>query len=401
MARRIAAPNGLNLHVYPSSLESASRLRKLAKSLQEGCEFEETHIVGMRKGGILDSEYIAPSVRVIRLAGTRRGGTLGRILKTLLWQPRVFFAYRRQNVAVIAAHNVWVLPLCARISVVTGASFVYNPHELETETVAMRGVKQRVARAIERRFAPRAHLVSTVNDSISRWYANEYELRRPIAVANVPEDDGSRSDLRRSLGLELDDMVFMHTGHLAEGRNIRLLLSTFAEMPTKHLILMGVGPLSSIVSEAAMSLDNVHWVLPVAPNAVVAQMRQVDVGICLIEDKSLSLRLSLPNKFYEALCAGTPSLITDLVEPRRVLGDLADTWTVSAERGALQEKVRALTRCDVDRFRANHPDVGSWDVQVAPLVRAYGNLLTRASGRRVARGRKQSRFKRKYGIRSL
>lgn len=382
MSRPERGQEGLNLHIYPSTLEGASRLRKISSSVQRESAFSETHVVGMRRGDLPTEEQVAPDVRFIRLAGTKRTGNLGRILKTLLWQPRVFLTYRRQNVAVVAAHSVWVLPMCAALASSTGAALVYNPHELETETVAMRGLKRWVAQRIERRLVRKASVVTTVNGSIAQWYADAYDIPTPIAVTNIPEDDGSTTDLRADLGIPEDALLFVHTGNLAPGRNIPLLLEAFPDRPDRHLVFVGDGPLKGLVTEAAARQRNIHQVPPVGPFSVVGAMRSADVGVSLMEGDSLSQQYCSPNKFYESLCAGVPPLATKLVELRRVLGPHADRWTVAPEIDALRAWIDEITREDIAQFRATPPAVGSWDDQVAPMVRRYQELaLERGNAR--------------------
>ena len=59
-------------------------------------------------------------------------------------------------------------------------------------------------------------------------------------------------------------------------------------------------------------------------------MREADVGLCLIEVQlALSYRLATPNKLLEALAAGTPALCSDMVEARRLLGELAADWIIT------------------------------------------------------------------------
>lgn len=367
--------DGLNLHVYPSTLTNASRVFKISRSLQSSLGFDETHAIGIRVGTLPASEEIAPKTIVRRLAGSDRGGVLGRILKVALWQPRVYREYRLANVAVVAAHNVWVLPLCYRISRRTDAVLAYNPHELETETVAMRGLKRLLARWIERRYVRRANVRSTVNESISDWYETTYRIPRPIAVTNIPVDaPAGPIDLRSKLGLTGEVLLFAHTGHLTSGRNIPSILDAFAHSPERHVVFIGEGPLLPQVREAVERYPNIHQIGPVSPESVVAHLRQADVGLCLIEGTSLSLRLSTPNKLFESLAASTPVLATGLPEVRVALGADADQWTIE-NINELEHKVVSVTADSIEKFRQSWPGLGTWEQQVDPLIRAYRDQL--------------------------
>lgn len=367
--------DGLNLHVYPSTLTNASRVFKLARSLQADLGFDETHAVGIRAGDLPASAEIAPRTFVRRITGSDRGGIVGRILKVALWQPRVYRAYRDANIAAIAAHNVWVLPLCHRIAHRTGAVLAYNPHELETETVAMHGVKRLLARWIERRYVRRADLHSAVNGSIADWYERNYQIPRPIAVTNIPVDAPvGPVDLRAQLGLSGGPLLFAHTGHLTSGRNIPAILDAFAGLPERHVVFIGEGPLASQVLEAASNFPNIHLVPPVTPDSVVAHLRDADVGLCLIEGTSLSLKLSTPNKLYESLAASTPVLATGLPEVRAALGASAEEWTID-DISQLPARVESVTTQQVKAFRQAWNGLGTWEKQVEPLISAYRRRL--------------------------
>lgn len=366
---------GLNLLVYPSSLLNASRVSKLARGLQAACDFEETHAVGIQPGDLEAREELAPGVTIIRILGSGRKGNIGRVLKVLSWQPRVYRSYRHRNVAVVAAQNVWVLPMCARLAKATGAALVYNAHELETEAVAMRGIKRQVARWIERRYIRAAKVISVVNESIAQWYATTYAIVPPIAVTNIAVDDGSEAHLRGQLGLTDDDMLYVHTGHLVALRSIPLIVETFARVPDRHVVFLGDGPLRGLISAAAVEHPNIHWLPPVPADSVVAHVRQADVGLCLIQPLSLSDEFATPNKLFEALCADTPALSTDLVEVRRILGDLGPDWILENPELDLEAAVRRIDKASVADFRKRWPGIGTWEQQLAPLIEAYRGLL--------------------------
>lgn len=363
---------GLNLLIYPSSLQNASRVMKIATSLQRSGLFVETHAVGIGTSELAVREEIAAGVFIVRIQGSERSGNLGRVLKMLLWQPRVFLAYRGRHVTSVAAHSLAVLPLAAFIARKTGAMLVYNPHELETETDTKTGLKRTIARWIERRYIRRVEVVSAVNSSIAGWYSKEYQIETPIAVMNVPVDDGSESTLRQELGLSYGDMLYVHSGSLGPGRNIPLILREFGRRPQLQLVFLGDGPLSDLVEAAASKCQNIRLLPPVGPYAVVGQLRGADVGLCLIEtNNSLNMRFATPNKFFEALFANTPSLTSDLVEVKAVLGGLASIWALEDPERQLGAALDLITQEDVALFRTKWSGFPGWDAQVAPLVDAY------------------------------
>ncbi len=366
---------GLNLIVYPSNLIGSSRILKLATSLQSGLDVAETHAVGILSGSLPREEVVAPGVKYVRVRGSGVKGNIGRLLKLLLWQPNVYRAYRGKPVSAIAAHNVWVLPLCALLAKRTGATLVYNPHELETETVAMRGIKKRAAQMIEQGFIYRAAVRSAVNPSIAAWYEERYQLDRVVPVTNVPVDSSHKEPhLRESIGVSQDEILYIHTGHLSVGRNIPLILDAFKRVPDVHVVFVGDGVLGADVRAAAAENHNIHWLPPVPPFEVVGHVRKADVALCLMEPTSLSAQYSSANKLFEALAAPRPVLATDLIEFRRALGENGASWLVS-DISTLPEQLRRITKLDAKRFADTFSGIPTWDEQVAPLVEAYRRAL--------------------------
>ena len=362
------------LQIYPSPLVSASRMRKIAMSIHESGYFGETHLVGVRAAGLEAREHVAPGVSVVRIPGGGGRGNLGRALRAVLWQPRVYLHYRREPLTVVAAHIVWVLPLCWVLSRRTGASLVYNAHELETETGTMTGFKQKAAKFIESRLVTKCSIVSVVNSPIADWYEHEYPIHRPVVVGNVPVVRDATVHLRERLGVRPDEMLYIHTGNLAGGRNIPLILAAFSSS-THHVVFLGDGHLREAVLAECGSHSNIHWLPPVDHNLIVAHVREADVGLCLIEHQlDLSDKLSSPNKLLESLAADTPPLCSDLVEARRLLGPLADKWILSDPTTQLGAALERISKADVEAFRSEWPGATTWDDEIRPLVAAFSLL---------------------------
>ena len=363
---------GLNLLIYPSALLSSGRLGKIANSLQASGEFDETQIVGIDDGSEQRSGELARGVRVVRMPGAQLSDVLGGIRMMLFWPLRVYRHYRRQRLRAVSAQNVYLLPLAYHLARKTGAIFVYNAHELETETIGAKGFKQKIAKYLERRYIQHADVVSVVNDSIAEWYSAHYEGVQPVVLTNTPIDDGTSVDLRGLLEVPNDELLYIHVGFLMEGRNIPLLLETFSAHATAHLAFLGDGLLRPEVAAAAAEFPNIHLLDTVPPESVVGVVRGADVGICLIEYVSLSDKLSTPNKLMEALAAGIPPLTSDLIEARRLLGpQLSDAWILESPAEQLGAALERIGPQDIVRFRKQWQGIPSWDGQAVRLVEAY------------------------------
>lgn len=360
----------LNLLLYPSDLASPGRLVKIARSLSS--LFSSTQVVGIDQGALPTDEAVAPTVRLTRIRGASLGAPLGGVRVVGAWGARVYRRFACERVAAVSAQNLFLLPLAHALARRTGAVFAYNAHELETETVGSAGLRQRLQRAIERRYIRRADVVSVVNESIAQWYREAYPGVDPVVVTNAPTGAEGVIDLRAQLGIPEGALLYLHSGYLAPGRNIPLILRAFAQVGA-HVVFVGSGALLPEVERAAASHPNIHHLPPVEPEQVLAMTRGADVVLCLIESGCLSHRMSTPNKMMEAFAAGVPALCSPLAEARRYLGDQAPAWVLEDPERDLASALRHITRDDIDAFEA--PRIPTWEEGAARLRKAYERAL--------------------------
>lgn len=375
MRMRTPRAPGLNLLIYPSPLASPGRVSKIARSLQSSGRFTGTRIVGVDSTDLPSRQDLGGGVELIRIRGANLKDRLGALRILTLWQARVYRAFRNQKVTAVAAQNLFVLPMAHALARRTGAVFAYNAHELETETIASKGLRRKVQRLIERRYIRKADVVSVVNEPIAQWYRSAYPGVEPVVVTNSPVDSGERVDLRTRLSVPDDALLYIHVGFITTGRSVPLILDVFSRHPEAHVVFLGDGALRPEVERAAEEFPNIHWLPSVAPDEVVAHVRGADVGLCLIEHSCLSMALSTPNKLMEALKAGIPPLCSDLVEARRILGDSARTWVLEDPSSQLESAIARITPADVERFKADPPKILTWDEQAVSLVASYARAL--------------------------
>lgn len=377
--RKHLTPNGLNLIVYPSNLVGASRVGKIANSLQASGNFSETQAIGMAIAGqdLPAMEELSAGTKVVRITVDNLKFRGGWVLSQLLWPRRVVAKYAGQKVTAASAQRASVLPLVHRLTKKTGAIFVYNAHELETEILGFSGFKQKVAKYIERKYIKHVDVISVVNDSIADWYVKEYPgIPRPVVLTNTPIDDGNSIDLRGELGIPDGELLYVHVGYISEGRNVPLILRSFAKHPKAHVVFLGDGSLRSLVEDAAAENSNIHWYGMVHPDQVVSYVRGADIGLCLIEYASLSDELSTPNKLLESWVAGIPPLSSGLQEAKRLLGDEASkVWVLESPEDQLDEALGRITAEDVAEFKKQWQAVPSWDSQAVDLVTAYREAI--------------------------
>lgn len=350
----------MNIHIYPSTFANETRILKIVRSLRRASVFPSIAVVALWKAGLPRHEVLEDGIEVIRVApviGGELGGKLGRVIKVLGWYLGVLLALKSRRVACFNCHSLPVLPLSVVVKWWKGCVLIYDPHELETETAGLRGVRQRVARTLERGLIRFADAVCVVNRSIAEWYGARYRLKQVWVVRNVPyssEQEPVRTGaLRKVVGLSSEAQIFLYQGLLAPGRGVGLLIDAFARMPDRHLVFMGYGELEGRIREAAAHHANIHFITAVPPGQVKDYTVDADVGISLIENVCLSYYLCLPNKLFEYVACGVPAVVSDFPEMGHFVDEYHCGWKVSPDAQTLCALVQGLTAAELAAKRAN------------------------------------------------
>jgi len=378
----------INLHIHPSFFEHGSRILKETKSIVDYGFADKVFILAIWKEGLLECEHLDAQRRVLRIRlmiGTPESRGMVKILRILEWSIRIFWAFRKSNVVLINCHTLTVLHLGFFFKLIWGSVLVYNPHELETESVGSKGIRQVFARLLEKTLIIFADIVINVNRSIADWYTIEYRLNNVYSVRNIPyqnfNDRGVNThvSLRDKFSIGKDCLLFIYQGGLEYGRGIEILLSLFSEMDcTKHIVFMGMGSLDVIVKEFEERFPNIHFHPAVRPQEVHLYTRDCDVGISLIENVCLSYYLSLPNKLFEYIMSGLPVIVSDFPEMTAVVNQGRCGWTVPVEKEAVFSLISGLSKDDVDEKRSNaleYRKTLGWHNEEKVIVSALRNVL--------------------------
>jgi glycosyltransferase involved in cell wall biosynthesis len=372
----------INLHVYPSPFTHESRILRETATLAERSNFERIIMVGTTAPGLPALEVLDCRREIHRFDRPAGGGLLGKSLATGTWSRSVLGAYSSQPVACVNCHSLPVLPLCVRLAARTGATLVYDAHELETETNGLRGVRQLGSRLVERALIGRADAVIVVGEAIADWYQRRYAMPRPAVVLNCPDRSrvGRSNLLRERLGISPGQRIFLCQGILGAGRGIELLCEAWDRLPAPRpaLVFMGDGPLELLVAEAGSRNPDVRRIPAVPPEEVLAYGASADVGLCLVQATCLSYALCMPNKLFEYLHAGLPVVVSNLSELGQLVRDARVGRVVAGDdAGSVAATVLEMNASDLGAFGPAVAEAArkyNWQAQADVLVTLYTKL---------------------------
>lgn len=228
---------------------------------------------------------------------------------------------------VVHSHDLNTLYVARRYSRRHRLPLVYDAHELELHRNAVwTRPKRIVARVVETLGIRTATAVITVSPDIAHDLATTYRINRPVVVLNSPPLESRQLDppfsLRAVAGLSESDSLVVYVGAVARGRGIEQLVDALAYLPANcHVGLLG--PRSAdrdeklvTRAEALGVAERLHLFAPLPSPLVPAALAEAAVSVIPIQNVCRSYDLALPNKLFDAVMAGVPLAVGDLVGMR-------------------------------------------------------------------------------------
>lgn len=376
----------LNVHIYSSYLSGESRILKETRSIVSNTIIDKVIVLGLWKRGLSKTESIGDRVTFVRFdCLVEKSGKL----KFLNGLPLIIFFIKsvrflyNQEVSVINCHSLIVLPLCVFLKVAKGARLIYDPHELETETMESTGVRRWVSRLLEKLLIRYADHCIVVSDSIRNWYRREYNLQHIDTVKNIPSTDQlvntKAVDLKGRFGVPGNELLFIYQGYLSKSRGVDSIVAAFArENFSRHVLFMGSGPLEELINRTSLRFRNIHHLPPVGFSDLLSFTAGADVGIHIIPNTCLNHYYCLPNKVFEYVLAGIPFIVSDFPDIRKEFERLNVCFLVEPNTGALSERLDAITTDQVSSMKLSCKtirDRWKWEDQNNVYHRIFSHLI--------------------------
>ena len=240
---------------------------------------------------------------------------------------RLFFYLLFHHFDLFVANDLDTLLPNVLISKLKRKRLVYDSHEYFCGelSIADRPFVKRVWQSIEKFCFPKLKDVITVSQSIVDQYEEEYGIR-PHLVRNIPpKATPPVTETRASLQLPEDKTIIILQGNgINEGRGGEELVEAMPFVDEKAvLLIVGNGTMIPQLKDRVKELHlehRVRFVPRVTPEMLFNYTYMADIGIALDRDLSLNLRFSLPNKLFEYIKAGTPMVVSNLIERARIVG---------------------------------------------------------------------------------
>jgi glycosyltransferase involved in cell wall biosynthesis len=230
---------------------------------------------------------------------------------------------------------------------------VFDSHEYFTETpeLVSRPIVQKVWKSIERFVLSRIDWMITVNDSIAELFEKEYGIRTYVIRNIPPRWLPDRQKNRSELGLPEDrPLLILQGSGINIQRGAEELVEAMKQLNEFTLLIIGGGDVLEHLKVLARQHGAEERIvfLPRMPyDRMMHFTAAADLGFTLDKDTNLNYRLSLPNKLFDYIQAGTPVVASNLPEVSNivlsyVVGCIAEShspdYLASLIRNALNDK---------------------------------------------------------------
>lgn len=379
----------INLHISLTSFTHESRVLKETKTIVEKTSINYVEIAALHQDNLFEEEMIDVNRRVKRFKLSTRflpKNLISQSFKYIEFLFRLVLFYRTKNIHIINIHTLALLPVGVILKYLFDCKLIYDTHELETETLYLKGFRKVLSKFVERHFIKFCESTICVNESISNWYFNEYKLNEvPLVLLNTPENNASKNknDLfRKKFKINRHEKICLFQGNLNKGRGIEELVYTFKEYkPNGYcLVFLGNGQLSEWIKYEAKTSKNIFHHPAVKRDTLFEYTSSADIGLNFTDSKCLNHIFSLPNKFFEYSSAGLAILCSSNIEFKKFIDRYNCGICVSEiNPKEINNCLNSLSEKQCKQFSENALQMfesNCWEKQERCLVTLYNNVLS-------------------------
>ena len=360
--------------------------------LKQKLFWSEERIISVFKTTVM-SFQVSVAKLVLALDSSLKGGQLAS--RVQLASYRHTSSVLRESVSqrpppdAVHLHDHIALMAAKSIKSEYNCPVVWDAHEIYEDLANAKPEISATIKLIVRTHVPDVDRFVTINNSIARFYADNYQsltsatiVKNAAVFSEVPEYDGR---LHEASGLPRDQRILLFQGGLAPHRGLTQLVEAAGRFNDNWtLVLMGWGALEQELRDRIELLPKreVPSVVMI-PGVPHAELQDWTAGACLgaipYENISLNHLYCTPNKLWEYPAAGVPILCTDLVEMGQVIREHEIGFLLprSFSSDDIANAVNALSAEDLARAAQNcrsFIEDDNWEVYGARLVSLYQEL---------------------------
>jgi glycosyltransferase involved in cell wall biosynthesis len=286
----------------------------------------------------------------------------------------------------VANHDFYTLPIAGRLAERFAVPFTTDVHEYARgqymHRPRFRWIYRHYVHALQKRYFPRAALLTVVSRGIADLLDREYPLQRPcLVVRNVSAYEPMPF---RASGKTI--RVLYH-GLICEARGIEEAVASLPFWrPEFELVLRGPGERDYIASLQRLARRHgvearIRFEPAVPLTELIGVANRCDIGFFASASYSPQKRFTSPNKLFEYIMAGLAVCVSDLPEMRSVVIEHGvGRLFASLAPQAIAEAINGFTRPTVDQHKRKSlaaAKVLCWEEERRLLMTAYDKIAVK------------------------
>lgn len=288
----------------------------------------------------------------------------------------------KEKPEIIHCNDTYVLPIGVIIKIICKSKLIYDAHELESNRNGVGKFFGLLIFLTEKILWNFIDGLIVVSPSIKVWYEDKIGKKDSEIILNSPvfkETDVKNSNLRDKFGICENSKIFIYIGILMPGRGIDLLVECFEDSKvSSSLVFLGYGEFKDKLLEISKKNNNIFVHDAVAHEDVVYVAQGADVGLCLIENISLSDYYCLPNKLFEYSFAKIPILASNFPDITNIVKAYNLGICTNVNKNDIIDAILELEKTnqvfnDKDLYEL------SWEYQENKLISFYKKILNKGN----------------------
>lgn len=250
----------------------------------------------------------------------------------LFFYLKCFFGFLKKAFSdkydIIFAEDVFALPALTIAARYKKAKIFYDSRELYGFLAALteRKLVQSLISRIESFFIKKVNGVIVTGSMDADFLKKQYNLNNTILLRNLPyfKTEFRSVRLKEKFKIPSENLLIIYQGIVVKGRGIRIALEALKDLNKTTFIIIGDGEYRDYYQEmiGEMGLkDKVFFTGKIPQEDLLNYTAEADLGLCLIENISISYYYALPNKLFEYIMADVPVVITNLPQMVKVVDD--------------------------------------------------------------------------------
>lgn len=375
------------LHLTHTDINSDSRILKEMHSIAKSNDRYKVSGIGitLSEGACVSGDVGGLSIYSVILKSKEYTFLPTKVINVFSFielTSKMVFKALRLKPKLIHCNDVLVLPISVIIKLLTGAKLVYDAHELESDRNGLTKFRGKLTLFMEKLCWKSIDALIVVSPSIEQWYKDNVGQKCSEVILNSPvlEKDISTVDkqyLRKYFSIPADSKIFLYIGILGRGRGLDLITGAFEKPGVKSsVVFLGYGALSDELKKLAKDHTNIYVHDAVPHEKVVSVAKSADVGLCLIQNVSLSDYYCLPNKLFEYCFAEIPVLASDFPDISQTVTKYNLGKCTVLDVDNIYKAIKELENTkELPKINADKLYDLSWGAQEGKLIKLYNRLI--------------------------